>query len=73
MDRIFNFSAERLARAKGAARGCTLADNVCNCERLDCTGCGFQQGEMERRKRLPFHRNAKGLWEKRVGKREAWT
>lgn len=71
MAEILNYNAERLARARADAHGCTLGkENVC--EALNCKRCGWQADEAARRKRLPMHRNQKGLWEKRVGKREAW-
>lgn len=63
MDRKINKDAPWLS-----GKDCGL-DKWTVCETRDCRTCGWNAAEAKRRKRLPLHRNGKGLWEKHVGKR----
>lgn len=54
-------------RRFGRHDGCMLGD-ARGCEAKDCTGCGWTRSEIERRRRLPFWRDAAtGLQRKKVG------
>ena len=50
----------------GSARTCDAAGG-----RGMCARCGWRAGEANRRKALPMFLNARGLWQKRVGVRQA--
>lgn len=46
---------------------CMLGKGL-DCAGRVCVACGWYTREAQRRKRLPLWRNAKGLWQKRIGK-----
>ena len=49
--------------------GCLL-EKEASCDGRRCASCGFDRREDARRRRLPFWKNKKGLWQKRVGRSE---
>ena len=50
----------------GEARTCAVSGNS-----NQCRGCGWLASEVERRRKLPLHRNRDGRWHMKIGTRKS--